>query len=174
MSFYLFLAIGNKFKIALYMKYLHFTLCSIFLMLQFTSNIAAQNVKVFILAGQSNAQGHGDVIPANVAGTLTHFMDNGGDTEFGFIQNNNGSWVERNDVWVRYDNENGEFLTGDLSIGYGAEDTQIGPELLLGHQLGDYTTDKVLIIKTCWGGTNLAVDFRHQALEVQLAHSTLK
>ncbi len=128
------------------------------LFLSFNSN--AQNIKVFILAGQSNAQGHGDVVPANVNGTLTHFMDNGGATEFGFIQNSDGSWVERNDVWVRYDNENGQFLTGNLTTGFGAENTQIGPELLLGHQLGDYSTDKILIIKTCWGGTSLAVDFR--------------
>jgi len=123
--------------------------------------LSAQSLKVFILAGQSNAQGHGDTRPAEVNGTLLHFMENGGSQEFGFIQDENDDWVVRDDVWVRYDHEAVGLISGELSVGYGDTDTQIGPEFALGHLLGDfYPEDKVLIIKTCWGGKSLAEDFR--------------
>lgn len=112
------------------------------------------------MAGQSNMQGHGNVGPVDQPGTLSHFIANGGATEFDYIQNSNASWATRDDVWVRYDHENGELLTGALSIGFGSEDMQIGPEFGFGHLLGAHTDDQVLIIKTCWGGKSLAVDFR--------------
>lgn len=124
------------------------------------SNLDAQKIKVFILAGQSNMEGQGDILPGNISGTLTHFMDEGGDEQFEYIRDNNGDWATRNDVWVRYDNENGELLTEELNIGFGADENKIGPELGFGHLLGAFSDDQVLIIKTCWGGKNLAVDFR--------------
>ncbi|MDB4539913.1 T9SS type A sorting domain-containing protein, partial [Saprospiraceae bacterium] len=47
-----------------------------------------------------------------------------------------------------------------LKVGYGGFEGQIGPELGFGHLLGEHFQDQVLIIKTCWGGKGLAVDFR--------------
>ncbi|MGK0363525.1 MAG: hypothetical protein ACI85O_000570 [Saprospiraceae bacterium] len=93
-------------------------------------------------------------------GTLAHFMENGGVTEFYNIQNTDDTWVTKNDVWLRCKHENGDLLTGNLGVGFGSSEEQIGPELGLGHLLSDYSDDQVLIIKSCWGGTNLAVDFR--------------
>jgi len=122
--------------------------------------VEAQTLKVFILAGQSNAEGQGDIGPLDTQGTLLHFMDNGGSTEFDFTQDDNGDWVERDDVWIRYDKEFDGLATGNLNVGFGANDLQIGPEFGMGHQLGQNSQDKVLIIKTCWGGKSLAVDFR--------------
>lgn len=123
-------------------------------------SLQAQNIKVFIMAGQSNMQGHGEVSPANLNGTLSNFMANGGATEFDYVQDADGNWSTREDVWVRYDHEDGELITGELAVGFGYSDGNIGPELGFGHQLAPQTDDQVLIIKTCWGGKSLAVDFR--------------
>jgi len=123
-------------------------------------HLAAQNVKVFILAGQSNMQGHGNIYPIDVNGTLANFMANDETGEFAYLQNSDGTWATRNDVWVRYDHDNGNLLNGDLGVGYGGYEGQIGPELGFGHLLGEYCEEQVLLIKTCWGGKNLAVDFR--------------
>ncbi len=125
------------------------------------SPVIGQSIKVFILAGQSNAEGHGEVEPASIEGTLAHFFDNGGDQEFGSLQDANGDWSVRNDVWVRYDHEFEDLITGELTVGYGYSQNLIGPEFGMGNVLGDYyPNDKVLIIKTCWGGRSLAEDFR--------------
>ena len=144
------------------MKKSSYTLLKIWfvLLLSYTTQLNAQNIKVFIMAGQSNMQGHGNVTPNDVPGTLSHFMINGGSTEFDYVQNADNTWKTRNDVWVRYDHENGELLADELNIGFGGDDMQIGPELGFGHLLGAHSDDQVLIIKTCWGGKSLAVDFR--------------
>ncbi len=105
-------------------------------------------------------QGHGEVSPANINGTLAHFMGNGGAAEFGYVQDEDGNWATREDVWVRYDNADGELLAGILNTGFGSNEEQIGPEYGFGHQLGMQSEDNILIIKTCWGGKSLAVDFR--------------
>ncbi len=127
----------------------------------FNIKLHSQSIKVFVLAGQSNAEGHGQVGPDSLEGTLAYFMDNGGASEFGNLQDASGNWVVRDDVWVRYDNDDQGLLAGELTTGYGYAQTLIGPELGLGHVLGDYfPNDKVLIIKTCWGGKSLGEDFR--------------
>ena len=117
-------------------------------------------IKVFILAGQSNAQGHGDLDPVATAGTLEHFYPNRPSGDCDYIKDGNGHWATRSDVWMRYDTESDVLLTGDLKVGYGGWAQQIGPEYGMGHALGEHFDDQVLIIKTCWGGKSLAVDFR--------------
>ena len=140
-------------------KYILINIC-ICLLIFPLSTIYSQNIKVFILAGQSNMQGHGNINPPNTNGTLSNFMDSNSSTMFQYIQNTDGSWATREDVWVRYDHENGELLADKLKVGYGGFEGQIGPELGFGHLLGEHFQDQVLIIKTCWGGKSLAVDFR--------------
>jgi hypothetical protein len=127
----------------------------------FSSTVFSQGkLKVFILAGQSNAQGHGDLGPVTTAGTLEHFYAHRQDNEFDFIKDNNSNWATRSDVWVRYDTESNGLLADDLKVGYGGWSQQIGPEYGMGHALGKHFNDQVLIIKTAWGGKSLAVDFR--------------
>ncbi|MDX1908451.1 MAG: sialate O-acetylesterase [Bacteroidia bacterium] len=151
-----------------------FWLCA--LLVAFVSHSAAQQlntsqvdetvaevpkIKVFVLAGQSNAQGHGELEPVTTPGTLAHCMAHDSLNEFGGIHDGNGNVIARQDVWVRYDHENGTLLADHLgSTGFGGYTGQIGPDLGMGHVLGDYFNEKVLIIKTCWGGKSLAVDFR--------------
>jgi alpha-galactosidase len=53
-----------------------------------------------------------------------------------------------------------------LSVGLGSANIMrngegyIGPEFGFGHMVGAALTDKVLLVKTAWGGKSLAVDFR--------------
>jgi len=119
-----------------------------------------KKIKVFILAGQSNAQGHGDLGPVTTAGTLEHFYANRQSNQYDFIKDNSSNWATRSDVWVRYDTEQNVLLTDDLKVGYGGYSGQIGPEYGMGHALGKHFNDQVLLIKTAWGGKSLAVDFR--------------
>ena len=125
-----------------------------------SGNLSGQNLKVFILAGQSNMQGHGEIEPASTNGTLSHFMATDNTNFFDYVQDVDGSWATQDDVWLRYQHEDGHLLADNLTIGFGASDTQIGPELGIGHVLGEYYDEQVLLIKTCWGGKSLAVDFR--------------
>ncbi|MEL7427702.1 MAG: sialate O-acetylesterase, partial [Bacteroidota bacterium] len=53
-----------------------------------------------------------------------------------------------------------ETIKSKVTVGQGANTNLIGPELMFAHQLDRYYEDPVLIIKTAWGGKNLAEDFR--------------
>ena len=115
-------------------------------------------LKVVILAGQSNMQGHG-VIEMNPKrndgkGTLEYLVKNNAD-KYGHLMDKTGKWRARKDVWIWYLDRKGE-----LKAGYGASESRIGPELQFGNVIGDYFEDQVLLIKTAWGGKSVAVDFR--------------
>jgi len=126
---------------------------------------AATPVKIFIMAGQSNTQGHGEINPATTPGTLSFITTPANDPQnkYQFLRNG-ANWVERNDVFIHYQRNvplGSGVRTGGLTVGYGANsgNTTIGPELGFGTVLGDLHGDKILLIKTCWGGKSLGVDF---------------
>lgn len=120
----------------------------------------APTVKVVILAGQSNMVGFGTV-NANPKrnegkGTLEYLVKNPKTAkQFAHLVNEKGEWVERDDVSIWYFEKKGK-----LTVGYGAKEGFIGPEMQFGHVMGDHFKEPVLIIKTAWGGKSLAVDFR--------------
>lgn len=117
-------------------------------------------VKVYILAGQSNMQGHG-IVPAeanhnNGKGSLeTLAKDPATKAKFGRLLDAQGKWIVRDDVWIHYLDRKGK-----LTVGYGAHEGRIGPELGFGLVVGDATEAPVLLVKVAWGGKSLAVDFR--------------
>ena len=109
----------------------------------------AQPMRVYILAGQSNMQGHAKV------GLLERQIDAEETREMFAHLHEDGQWVVREDVWVRSGNR-----AGSLSVGWGAGPGAIGPELAFGRTMGDHYEDQqVLLIKTAWGGKSLARDF---------------
>ncbi|MCX7046915.1 MAG: sialate O-acetylesterase [Candidatus Sumerlaeota bacterium] len=117
-------------------------------------------VKVFILAGQSNMEGQGfigaDAKRNGGKGSLEYLVKNTTDTtRFAQLMDANGKWRVRNDVWIHYLDRK-----GPLTVGFGARDTQIGPELGFGWVTGDRFSEPVLLIKLAWGGKSLAKDFR--------------
>ncbi|MCF7955757.1 MAG: hypothetical protein K9M75_08150 [Phycisphaerae bacterium] len=119
---------------------------------------SAEPLKVFILAGQSNMQGQGNMSPVTTPGTLEYIVANEPQT-FGHFKDG-GDWAVRDDVWIYYERDTSTTIKGGLTAGCGASSTTIGPELQFGNIMGDYFDGQVLIIKTAWGGKSLAVDFR--------------
>ncbi|MFK7849884.1 MAG: DUF6288 domain-containing protein [Akkermansiaceae bacterium] len=118
----------------------------------------APPLKVFILAGQSNMEGHGEMNPLGTPGTLESLV-NSNPAGYGHLKSGQ-DWAVRDDAWIWYKRGGTTLLKGGLSAGYGAKATTIGPELQFGHVLGEAYGEQILIIKTAWGGKSLAVDFR--------------
>jgi alpha-galactosidase len=115
-------------------------------------------VKVFILAGQSNMAGHGETEKGE-KGNLSWLVKNDTKGKYQHLVDKNGAWKVRDDIYVYAHDKFDVLHTGGLSIGYGAYETTIGPELQFGNVVGDYFDENVLLIKTAWGGKSLAVDF---------------
>ena len=107
---------------------------------------ADEPVKVFIMAGQSNMQGH-------VGKELIDYQITQPDTK-GLYEHlrKDGEWIVRKDVWIKFWEKK-----GGLSLGYGLI---MGPELQFGWVVGDHYDQQVLIIKTATGGASLYRDFR--------------
>lgn len=144
-------------------------LLTILISTPFTFADEADPVRVFLLAGQSNMEGHAVVDLVHEKhynggrGTLIRLLEDPGmATRMGHLRQTDGSWTVRDDVHVRYLTHNGTLKKGPLSIGFAVYDDphHFGPELQMGHILGDSYEEPVLLIKTCWGGKSLHVDFR--------------
>jgi hypothetical protein len=117
-------------------------------------------VKVFILAGQSNMEGQG-IIKADPKrnggkGSLEYLVkDPASSDRFEHLVDKAGRWTVRDHVWIWYLGKK-----GPLTVGYGANEKLIGPELGFGKVVGDAFDEQVLLIKLAWGGKSLAKDFR--------------
>jgi len=115
-------------------------------------------VKVFILAGQSNMQGHAALR------TLEYLIYNEETAaEYEQWKDRNGDWTERRDVWIW--TTDGE-RHGNLKPGYGANEMKLGPELGFGWVIGEHMPEQVLLIKTCWGGRSVKRDFLPPSAEL--------
>lgn len=124
------------------------------------ANDAAKPIKVFILAGQSNMEGHGfiaaDPKRNDGKGSLEFLAkDPATSSRFKHLTDMEGRWIVRDDVWISYLDRK-----GSLTVGFGARPELIGPELGFGNVVGDALDEPVLLIKCAWGGKSLAVDFR--------------
>ena len=112
-------------------------------------------VKVFILAGQSNMEGHG-VIQGNQKGSLeTLSKDPASAARYKHLLDKDGKWIVRDDVWLSYYG-----TKCPLTIGRSAARNAIGPELAFGWGVGDYLDQQVLLIKFGPGGCSLAGPWR--------------
>ena len=126
-------------------------------------------LRVFLLAGQSNMQGHGRLQSGKDEGS--GFVDGGIGTlrwqvnnnpaKYGHLVDTNGDWATRSDVfvWNRNGTNTGK-TTGDLGVQFGVDSDRIGPEVGFGQVVGDAFDDQVALIKTAWGGKSLVADFR--------------
>ncbi|MCP3918961.1 MAG: sialate O-acetylesterase [bacterium] len=115
-----------------------------------------KKVKVFILLGQSNMLGFGKVGPESKGGTLEHAVKSEG--LYPFLVDDGGEWTERMDVRnVRVmvgrggmKLFNNEWMT--------IQGKNIGPEIGIGHHLGNLLDEPVLILKSCIGNRSLGWD----------------
>jgi alpha-galactosidase len=127
-------------------------------------NGSTQKLKVYILAGQSNMQGHAKVE------TLAALADDPATKDlYDWVQTKNGEWRTADDVWISYLTQQGDGdgeCRGKLGVGFGArrdaskDDGKIGPEYTFGLKVDQAHDGPVLIIKTAWGGKSLHTDFR--------------
>lgn len=119
-------------------------------------------LRVYVLAGQSNMEGH-----AKVA-TFAALADDPATTALlATMRDDRGLPRVRDDVWIAYrTGGDGAEVTGPLTAGFGARgdpqrsDDKIGPEFTFGITMGDSYDEPVLLIKAAWGGKSLHTDFR--------------
>lgn len=122
--------------------------------------VANKPIQVFILAGQSNMEGQGfikaDPQRKKGKGSLEYLTkDPATADKFKHLLGKDGKWAIRDDVWIHYLDRK-----SNLTVGYGAKEDRIGPELGFGHVIGEAYEEPVLLIKLAWGGKSLAKDFR--------------
>ncbi|BDS08252.1 sialate O-acetylesterase [Oceaniferula spumae] len=111
-------------------------------------------LKVFVLVGQSNMQGHAKIQ------TFEHIgMDPKTAPMLKDMQNADGTPRVFKDVWISYLSKDG-VKKGNLTAGFGADSTKIGPELMFGITMQKRFGEPILIIKAAWGGKSLNTDFR--------------
>lgn len=113
-------------------------------------------LKIFILSGQSNMVGFGQV--SGSPGTMETYVKNN-PQDYGHLVDADGRPTVRNDVWIVDISNPDKERQGWLTTGYGASAEHIGPEYAFGFVMGDYFEDPVLIIKSAWGGRSLSHNF---------------
>ena len=121
------------------------------------SQAAAKPLKVFILAGQSNMQGHAKV------STFEHIgMDPATQPMLAEMQNVDGTPKVCERVWISSIGCADTEQTGKLTTGFGASQNgpKIGPEFTFGLYMQKFTDAPILLIKTAWGGKSLNTAFR--------------
>ncbi len=127
----------------------------------------AKPLKVFILAGQSNMEGHAEVRTFDYIGKdpLTAPL-------LKEMRNPEGNPRVCDKVWMSYltgpydGSANGEGV-GKLTAGFGERgdnptqlSSKIGPEFTFGIFMEKELKEPILIIKTAWGGRSLNTEFR--------------
>ncbi|HSP41674.1 MAG TPA: sialate O-acetylesterase, partial [Luteolibacter sp.] len=123
----------------------------------FAQQAGPSPVKIFILAGQSNMVGLGQVgSETTTPGTVRYLIAN--EPEYAFLGDGVGGFRVYDDVWIRERTNGG----GQLTVGYGggSPGSNIGPEMGFGEVVSGLYEEQILIIKTAWGNRDLDYDFR--------------
>lgn len=127
-------------------------------------------LQVFVLAGQSNMEGHGHVR------VMDYMADDPATAPLlAKMKTATGDHKLIDDVWITYltgtrgriDADNRE-VYGQLTAGYGSQGgrdydkpgEKVGPELAFGITMQEGLQQPILIIKTAWGGQSVHTDFR--------------
>jgi len=127
------------------------------LSLSVSAQAAQGPLKVFILAGQSNMQGHANVRTLDYIGkdpkTAPMLKE---------MLGPDGAPKVCDHVWITYTSpDRGETeKNGKLAAGFGANSDCIGPEFTFGIYMEKLLGEPILLIKTAWGGKSLNTDFR--------------
>jgi hypothetical protein len=110
-------------------------------------------VQVYILAGQSNMEGHGQLRSLDRLGEHPEHGE-----LLSKLKDSAGGWTQRDDVSIVWQNKHPK--SGPLGVGWGYGDQEVGPELMFGTLMGERHEAPVLLIKTAWGGKDVFCDFR--------------
>lgn len=127
-------------------------------LLLLTAQLHAKPLQVFILAGQSNTQGHAKI------STFEHIgMDPATKPLLDLMTGADGKPKVCERVWISSIGCAGDDTTeqaGKLTAGFGATKEKIGPEFTFGLTMEKLIDAPILLIKTSWGGKSLNTDFR--------------
>ena len=122
------------------------------------SPASAKPLQVYILAGQSNMQGHAKI------STFEHIgMDPATKPMLAEMVDRDGKPKVCERVWISSigcAGDDKKEQTGKLTAGFGATTEKIGPEFTFGLYMQKFTDAPILLIKTSWGGKSLNTDFR--------------
>ena len=121
------------------------------------SGVMAKPLKVYIMAGQSNMQGHARIK------TFDHIgMDPKTAPMLKKMTNEDGSPKIFDDIWISTLGCARTAVSGKMTAKYGADRAgpKIGPEFTFGIYMQEFVKEPILIIKTAWGGKTLSNDFR--------------
>lgn len=131
---------------------------TILALLLLATPLHAKPLQVFILAGQSNMQGHAKI------STFEHIgMDPGTKPMLDEMLAADGKPKVCERVWISSIGCAGDDTTeqtGKLTAGFGATTERVGPEFTFGLTMEKLTDAPILLIKTAWGGKSLNTDFR--------------
>lgn len=124
------------------------------------SDRAKKPLKVFILSGQSNMQGHAQLSTFDVIG-----LDPKTAPMLKEMRNADGTPRVCEKVWISAIGCAEAEQIGRLTVGFGADKggPKIGPEFTFGIYMQRLVDEPILIIKTAWGGKSLHTDFRPPA-----------
>lgn len=112
----------------------------------------SKKVQVFILMGQSNMVGMGDINPEGTAGTLLTLTKT--EKKYPWLRDDAGQWTVRKDVYY-YD---ARVKKGSPLSALSNNGKSIGPELGFGFVMGQILDEPVLILKSCIGNRSLGWD----------------
>lgn len=130
--------------------------------------VKSEPLRVYILAGQSNMQGHAKI------GTFEHIgMDPATKPMLLEMLGADGKPRICERVWISSIGCAASEQTGKLTAGFGASPDKIGPEFTFGLSMQKFTNAPILIIKTSWGGKSLHTDFRPPSAGPYVFNETL-
>ena len=117
-------------------------------------------IRVFVLAGQSNMVGAGQVEAKpernDGKGSLEWLVDASPEKrKYAHLRGEDGAWLERDDVRIWFLGRQ-----GGLRPGFGSNEGTIGPELGFGTVVGDAFEEPVVLVKVAWGGKAIGKEFR--------------
>jgi hypothetical protein len=125
-------------------------------------------LQIYILAGQSNMQGHAKI------STFEHIgMDAATKPMLDLMIDAKGKPTVCQRVWISSIGCAESEQTGKLTAGFGASPEKIGPEFTFGIYTQMLTDAPILIIKTSWGGKSLHTDFRPPSAGPYVFNETL-
>jgi alpha-galactosidase len=125
-------------------------------------------LQIYILAGQSNMQGHAKI------STFEHIgMDAATKPMLDRMIDAKGKPTVCQRVWISSIGCAESEQTGKLTAGFGASPEKIGPEFTFGIYTQMLTDAPILIIKTSWGGKSLHTDFRPPSAGPYVFNETL-
>lgn len=114
-------------------------------------------VQVFILLGQSNMLGFGKIAGAEKDGTLEHATKTAG--LYPYLVDDGGNWTTRHDVRsVRVMVGKGGGMGVHANEWLTIKGKAIGPEVGIGHEIGQLLDAPVMLLKSCIGNRSLGWD----------------